>query len=215
MAYVVMSTQVNGYLVSATDWNYIVNNFIAGVPDIFTAAGDLAYATAADVATRLAIGAAGLHLRTTGSAPAWSNIGIVTPVRLTAQFDKAASTALSDVTGMAQAIAASEVWEIEWLLSMNCAAAGGAKFAVTVPAGATLEVRANASELGGLASAGRTTVSGTAIAAFTDDVAVARVSATVTNGATPGNIQLQFAQNVASGTSSILANSMQKATRIS
>lgn len=54
MAYTVMSTQVTGYVVTASDWNEIVNNFIAGVPDIFTTDGDIAIADASNSAVRLA-----------------------------------------------------------------------------------------------------------------------------------------------------------------
>lgn len=64
-------------LYTADNYNtFIAANFAAGVPDIFTAAGDLAYATAADVAARLAIGAQYTHLESTGSAPSWSVSGM-------------------------------------------------------------------------------------------------------------------------------------------
>lgn len=57
MAYSVLPTKVASDTVTLTNYDNIRDNFIAGVPDIFTTKGDLAVATAADTATRLAVGA--------------------------------------------------------------------------------------------------------------------------------------------------------------
>ena len=54
MAYTVMGTQVTGYVVLASDWNEMVNNFIASAPDIFTTDGDLFVASGANAGARLA-----------------------------------------------------------------------------------------------------------------------------------------------------------------
>ena len=54
MAYTVMSTQVTGYVVLATDWNNIVNNFIASAPDVFTTDGDVFVGTGANAGERVA-----------------------------------------------------------------------------------------------------------------------------------------------------------------
>ena len=76
MAYTSVPTYTTGDVFTAANANtYWRDNFAAGVPDIFTAAGDLAYATAANAAAPLAIGAAGALLRSTGSAPAWLAAG--------------------------------------------------------------------------------------------------------------------------------------------
>ena len=57
MAYTALPTKSTGDLWTAADHNtYIKDNFAAGVPDIFTTKGDIAVATAADTATRLAVG---------------------------------------------------------------------------------------------------------------------------------------------------------------
>lgn len=57
MAYSAVPTYVTGDLFSAANANtYWRDNFAAGVPDIFTAAGDIAYGTAANAASPLAIG---------------------------------------------------------------------------------------------------------------------------------------------------------------
>lgn len=60
MAYTAVPTQNTGDLWTAAEHNtYIRDNFAAGVPDIFTAKGDLAVASAADVAGALAVGTNG------------------------------------------------------------------------------------------------------------------------------------------------------------
>ena len=60
MSYTPVPTKTTGELWSADDNNtYIRDNFAAGVPDLFTTKGDLAVATGADVAIRLAVGTDG------------------------------------------------------------------------------------------------------------------------------------------------------------
>lgn len=54
MAHVVMGTQVTGYVVTASDWNEIVGNFIAGATDAMTAAGDIWVGTGANAGVKLA-----------------------------------------------------------------------------------------------------------------------------------------------------------------
>jgi len=62
MAYSALPVKVAGDTITLTNWNNLRDNFAAGVPDIFTTLGDLAVATAADTATRLAAGADGCEL---------------------------------------------------------------------------------------------------------------------------------------------------------
>jgi len=49
-----MATQVTGYVVTASDWNEIVNNFIAGATDAMTADGDIWVGTGANAGVKLA-----------------------------------------------------------------------------------------------------------------------------------------------------------------
>lgn len=75
MSYSIVPRVVLGDLWTAAQHNtYIKDNFAAGVPDIFTAAGDLAYATAADVAAALAVGSNGsrLYTNSAANAPVWA-----------------------------------------------------------------------------------------------------------------------------------------------
>lgn len=59
MAYTIMTPKSTGDIPDGNDWNHIVNNFISGVPDIFTTKGDIAVASAANSADRLAVGSDG------------------------------------------------------------------------------------------------------------------------------------------------------------
>lgn len=70
MSYSTHPTVVTGQTWTAANHNtYIKANFDALWP--FSTAGDLAYATGAAALSRLAIGAQGTILRSSGSAPAW------------------------------------------------------------------------------------------------------------------------------------------------
>jgi hypothetical protein len=58
MAYADIGDIASGAVISETYLDQIRANFAAGVPDIFTTEGDIAIATAADTAARLAVGTA-------------------------------------------------------------------------------------------------------------------------------------------------------------
>jgi hypothetical protein len=57
MAYSALPAKVASDTITLTNYDNIKDNFAAGVPDIFTTKGDIAVATGADAATRLAAGA--------------------------------------------------------------------------------------------------------------------------------------------------------------
>lgn len=59
MAYSALPAKAAGDTITLTNYNAIKGNFEAGVPDIFTAAGDIAVAVAPDEAVPVAIGADG------------------------------------------------------------------------------------------------------------------------------------------------------------
>jgi hypothetical protein len=77
MAYTPVPTvATNDYWSAAQHNTYVRDNFAAGVPDIFTTKGDLAVATGADVAARLAVGGDGAPLVGDGAQTAgmrWAN----------------------------------------------------------------------------------------------------------------------------------------------
>jgi hypothetical protein len=56
MAYSPLPAKVTTDTITLTNYNTIKDDFAAGVPDIFTAKGDLAVGTAADAADRLGVG---------------------------------------------------------------------------------------------------------------------------------------------------------------
>lgn len=130
--------------------------------------------------------------------------------RLAANYTNA-TTSLTNV-GLGFAIGANENWTGEFNLSGQCSGTGGTKFAITVPAGATIEA-----ECLGITSAvtaitsSRITASG---AATTQTFYVASavpgpvwIRFTVVNGSTAGAVQLQ-AESVTSGqTTTIFAGS--------
>lgn len=123
------------------------------------------------------------------------------------------TTALTNVTSMLFPIAANEEWVATFTLDVGAAlATTGIKVAVTTPAAAAQEIRAFLTpDVPTLTArdAQRTTVSGTALdftAAQQASVGNAqiKVDVHVVNSATPGNVQLQFAQSTSSGTALLI-----------
>lgn len=82
MAYEVMAPKHNGDPISARDWNRIVGNFAAGIPDIMEAKGDLVAGVGPDAAARVPVGANGAYLFADSTSP--SGIKWSSSVRLSA-----------------------------------------------------------------------------------------------------------------------------------
>ena len=74
MAYADIGDIASNAVISETYLDGIRANFLAGVPDIFTAEGDIAIATAADTAARLAVGAADSVLVAGTARPEWQTM---------------------------------------------------------------------------------------------------------------------------------------------
>lgn len=137
--------------------------------------------------------------------------------RNTAQFDAAATTTLANITGLSRNVDSGVTYRFEAILPISASAAGGCKFAMAGTATATsiwywivLEdeawpndtIRSRQTALGG--SSGQVgTVSG-----------VCRITGVIVVNA-GGTLTAQFAQMVASGTSSVLANGSLKIERVS
>lgn len=137
--------------------------------------------------------------------------------RNTAQFDAAATTTLANITGLSRNVDSGVAYRFEAILPISASAAGGCKFAMGGTATATsiwywivLEdeawpddtIRSRQTALGG--SSGQVgTVSG-----------VCRITGVIVVNA-GGTLTAQFAQMVASGTSSVLANGSLKIERVS
>jgi hypothetical protein len=128
---------------------------------------------------------------------------------------KTNDTALADVTALGQAIGAGETWVFTWLLSAVFGTVGQIKVAVTVPSGATLLAIATMDPNGIVPAAGSATSSGAAIALIsaTSTAGIVTVTATVVNGSTAGNVQLQFAQNTTDGTATTIKSASSMVAR--
>lgn len=140
--------------------------------------------------------------------------GSGTVIRKTADQSVNASTTLVNVTDLVQALGASEVWQFEGHLYFDSGTTPDLKVAFTVPAGATLKWSIlGHQDPGGTLWAGVVeTGSGVAQAIAAAGVGTPRLLklyGLVVNGATPGNLQMQFAQNTSNASNStIQANSI-------
>jgi len=206
-------TWTTGELVTATIGNtHWRDNLLETYPAKVTTAGDIAYATAANALARLAIGAANTVLQPISGLPAYSNINIPKPIRKTADESVTTSTTLQNDDHLLFAIAANEIWSVQFFLAVVAGGPQGMKFAVTVPAGATMRFAATA---GGGDIVGTTATSGAEILNSASINNIVQIMGWVANGGTAGNVQLQWAQSVGSGTSTIYANSHLLAVRFS
>lgn len=167
-----------------------------------------------------------LHLKSSGGTvtdfPAGgggggSGIGWDTIIRKTANETVNASTTLQNDDHLLYALAASEVAEAECVIWYASGTTPDLKVAFTVPSGDIFVqwTGTNASDavLGGGVTAGSGTTrdlqGGGPSATDPNRCAIARIL--VRNGATPGNLQLQWAQNTSNASDSIVfANSLLK-----
>lgn len=120
-------------------------------------------------------------------------------------------TGMANVTDLAIAIAAGEVWSFDTYLSAGCNNTGGAQFSITVPVGAT--VRATCSGNTNLATAftvGTIAASDGASPTMLNVNAQNRlveIHGCVVNGANAGNIQVRFKSVTNGQTTTVSANS--------
>lgn len=141
--------------------------------------------------------------------------------RKTADQSITTATALADATGLSFAIGANEEWVATFDLSVGDAlGTTGLNVGVNAPAGAT--VRAHASVIDdNLHSLARESTSIAGVLPYSttnfsgSNAGKVSVNFWVLNGATPGTIQLQFAQQTSSGTALTLKKgSFMRANRI-
>lgn len=120
----------------------------------------------------------------------------------TADQSVTSSVVLANETDLVVPVGVGETWIVTWNLYVTFASATGLLVAVTTPSGASQLIQAVLSVVGaaiGTTSA-VTTVSGTSVALSTVAVSTAglvTVTATIVNGATAGNVTLQFTQTSA------------------
>jgi len=119
-------------------------------------------------------------------------------------------------TGLTSAIAANQRQALKFFVPLSVGATGGIRAQIVVPAGGTLFVAAI--KLINTIAPSQTVAIQAASAAFTNALANAgshwlEIDAIVINGATPGNVDLQMAQNTADALSlTILAGGSLEAT---
>jgi len=153
-------------------------------------------------------------------ATAWTEVGTgsggPTTVRKTADETVTSSTVLQNDNHLLLAMAANEIWEVRFKLMVTAAQAGDIKYAFTVPAGATVK-HTYFGPVIGVTATPFVTYSATLQDAAVDrspgildvsDPTLVIIEAIVVCGATPGNLQLQWAQNTSNATATtVLANS--------
>ncbi len=116
------------------------------------------------------------------------------------------STALV-TTGLTSPIAANQTQKLRWWLPITVGAAGGVKAQIVVPAGGVIFEATI--KLFDTITPGLTTAIQNASAAFGNALAQAgshwlEIEATIVNGTTAGNVDLQMAQNSSNGTAMTL-----------
>lgn len=124
-------------------------------------------------------------------------VGIRNYFRINANVVVTSSVALV-TTGLTSAIAASETQSIRAFIPFTVGATGGVRLQIVVPAGGTIFIAGI--KLINTVAPSITTASQAASAAFTNAAANAgthwlEVDATIVNGATAGNVDIQMAQN--------------------
>lgn len=126
-------------------------------------------------------------------------IGIRTFFQVAANIVVTNSAALV-TTGLTSPIAAGQTQKLRWWVPFTVGATGGVRAQIVVPAGGTIF---NATiQLVNTVAPSITTAAQAASAAFTNALANAGthwllIEATIVNGATAGNVDLQMAQNTA------------------
>ena len=126
VSYLALTAKNPGDAIADTDWNQMKDNFIVGVPDIFTAKGDIAVATGADSASPLAVGADNTVL-TAASGEATGLAWGAGPSALFARYST--NTDQTVATGSATIINYEDA-----VFDTDSAVAVGAGWALTVPA---------------------------------------------------------------------------------
>ncbi len=126
--------------------------------------------------------------------------------RVSTQFDKTDAT-LANITGLTANVAAGKVYRFEAILYTTSDIAGGVKVAMAGTATATNIIYEGMTTDAGLTTQSRATALATAVGAVTTvTAAYIKVTGTITVNAA-GTLTVQFAENAATATSSVLVGS--------
>lgn len=146
------------------------------------------------------------------------NLPSVIEARVTTQFDAAATTTLANVTGLTATLVSGAVYKFEAILHTAKDAVGGEKY--TIASDGTLSVTSVVYEILAVDNTGnlnaitsRQTSLGGSSGQASGTTGFTRITGTIVVNV-GGVMSVQFAQNVANGTSSILINSTFSVTKI-
>lgn len=138
-------------------------------------------------------------------------------VAVTSQFDKVNAT-LANITGLTANVGAGETWYFEAALHLTLSAIGGEKYAIGGTCTATsivAEVVTTQNTSATMTPLPRITALASGVGnAAGDTVGFTMIKGTIVVNAA-GTLTVQFAQNTASGTSSVLVGSVFKLQKIS
>lgn len=131
-----------------------------------------------------------------------------------------ATTTLATATNtlLSFAMAANEVWEVEFQGTVQCSGVGGSKFAISAPAAATIEGWIRSSGAAILTQVFQritavNTLSATAMHTVAATPGPDIIKFAIVNGATPGNCVLQIASVTAGQTTTVSLGSYWKARK--
>jgi hypothetical protein len=173
-----------------------------------TTAGDLIKGTGSGTFNRLGIGSTGQVLTVTSGAPAWETlptIPTIKTVRKSADQSVTSSTTLVNDTHLKFAVAANETYIFQlWLFTYAADGTPDIKVTCTGPSGSTVLWSSSQVIFNAAAATTLTSVNTSGVSAdlFVDaNNRAIQLYGTISNGATAGDLQFQWAQNTSSANS--------------
>ena len=138
-------------------------------------------------------------------------------VRLAANFTTTATAAAS--TALSFQIAANEVWIVDVQITAQCSGTGGSKYAVSAPAGATIEgwIYSSTAAITTLSYQRLTAIStlnATALHTVAATPAPDMIRFTIVNGSTAGAVAVQSASVTSGQTTTVFVGSWLRAQRV-
>jgi hypothetical protein len=196
MAWTLPKTWAANEVVSASLLNtHVRDNMLETAPAKMTTAGDIVIATGANAIARLGLGSI-----SNGAANPYYIIK-------TADESLTSSAALQNDDHLLLALAANEIWAVEFFfVAFSTSATPNLKFDFTVPAGAVGAYTVTYTSTAAVATIaqGRAFGTATAVLVGANTYLPIVVRLYVINGATPGNLQLRWAQNTSTGTATLV-----------
>lgn len=149
--------------------------------------------------------------------PTADTLAMYPAVRINVNATSTIVTAAS--TNLLFAMAANDVWEVEFQGTMQCSSTGGSKYAIGAPSGATIEGWIYSS-LAAITSPSYqrvvaiNTLNATALHTVATTPAPDVIKFAIVNGATPGNCSIQIASVITAQTTTLFAGAYLHACRL-